>query len=145
MTKGHAYIGTSGWIYKHWGKDVFYPVGLPQKQWLSHYGQTFDTVEINSTFYNLPGKKVFDNWRKATPEHFLFVVKANRFITHMKKLNEPEIAVQRILENISGLCEKLGPVLFQLPPLWNLDAARLQDFLAYLRQQTTITNLRVVF
>ncbi len=145
MTRGHACIGTSGWIYRHWGKDVFYPSGLPQKKWLSYYCQTFDTVEINSTFYNLPGKKVYENWYQATPENFLFVVKANRFVTHMKKLNEPETTMQPMLENMSGLREKLGPILFQLPPFWNLDETRLRNFLAYLRQQDIIANLRVVF
>ncbi len=145
MSKGHVYIGTSGWNYKHWGGGVFYPPDLPQRLWLPFYCQYFDTVEINNTFYHLPEKKVFENWRKTTPENFLFVVKASRFITHMKKLKEPETSTKRFLENASGLGNKLGPILFQLPPFWNLDLARLEDFLTYLQRQTVVKPFHVAF
>lgn len=142
MKKNQFRIGTSGWNYKHWS-GVFYPQDLKQKDWLRHYCQFFDSVEINNTFYHLPKKEVFEKWRKSVPDHFLFIVKASRFITHMKKLKEPEVSAKKFLENLSGLEEKLGPVLFQLPPFWNLNLQRLTDFLEYLSRQTIIRNLRV--
>ena len=82
-------IGCSGYVYKHW-KGVFYPEGLPANRWLEHYAQFFSTVEINSTFYAMPGAKTFEFWRAHTPDDFVFAIKANRLITHMKKLKDPQ-------------------------------------------------------
>lgn len=142
---GKSYIGTSGWNYPHWGDGVFYPRDLPQKKWLLYYCEVFNTVEVNSTFYHLPAKKVFENWKAKVPDNFLFIVKANRFITHIKKLGEPEVSTSKFLENTSGLGGKLGPILFQLPPSLNLDLTRLEQFLDYLAEQEIIPNLQVAF
>lgn len=143
MNQGRAFIGTSGWQYRHWGDGVFYPKELKQKQWFDYYCQYFDTVEINNTFYHLPGREVFENWRKKSPDNFLFVIKASRFITHLKKLNNPQESTQKFLQHAAGLGEKLGVVLFQLPPFWNLNLERLQKFVKYLRTQKIIPDLKV--
>jgi len=125
------HIGTSGWHYKHWLGN-FYPSGFKPAQMLPHYLQYFRTVEINNSFYKLPSAETFAAWRAATPPDFLFAVKGSRFISHMKKLKEPHLHLQRFLGNVEALQEKLGPILFQLPPLWNYNEQRLADFLAAL-------------
>ena len=125
------HIGTSGWSYKHW-RGTFYPTDLKEKDWFSFYRQYFDSVELNSSFYHLPPEKTFANWRKAVPDHFLFVVKASRYITHMKKLHDTQESVDYFFKNVGALKEKLGPILFQLPPGWQVNAQRLVEFLAYL-------------
>ncbi|MBC7229940.1 MAG: DUF72 domain-containing protein [Actinobacteria bacterium] len=124
-------VGTSGWHYPHW-KGVFYPEGLRGGEWLPFYASRFDTVEINNSFYRLPGREVFSSWARVAPPGFLFAVKASRYITHMKKLREAEDALAVFLENSSALGDKLGPILFQLPPRWKRDAARLAGFTAML-------------
>jgi uncharacterized protein YecE (DUF72 family) len=124
-----ALIGTSGWSYKHWEDGVFYPPGLPPREQLPFYAQHFQSVEINYSYYHLPPREQFTAWRTATPDGFLFAVKASRYLTHMKKLNEPEEPLQRLLDHASGLDEKLGPVLFQFPRLWKLNLERLGEFL----------------
>lgn len=96
---------------------------------LPYYAEHFHTVEINNSFYRLPEKKTFDQWRDAVPAGFVFSVKASRFITHMKKLKDPEPSLATFVERIEGLCDKLGPVLFQLPPYWGLNLERLKSFL----------------
>ena len=128
---GTAYIGTSGWNYNHW-VDVLYPKGLPQSQWLARYGEEFDTVEINNSFYRLPERKTFEQWARSSPPGFTFAVKASRFLTHMKKLKDPEEPLNRILSHAAGLGAKLGPVLYQLPPWWKVNLERLRGFLALL-------------
>lgn len=128
MAKGKYHIGTSGWIYGHW-KGPFYPEGLPQSEWLEHYQEHFATAEINNSFYNLPERKTFENWRVRTADDFIFSVKANRYITHMKKLKDPEEPVGRFFSEAAGLGEKMGPVLFQLPPRWKASPERLRSFL----------------
>ena len=138
---GRFYIGTSGWNYKQW-QGSFYPADMKQSQWLEFYCQHFDTVEINNTFYHLPKNDVFKKWQESVPESFVFVVKASRFITHMKKLHEPQASTKNFLENASALHEKLGAVLFQLPPFWNVNEQRLEQFLEYISSQKIITNLR---
>jgi uncharacterized protein YecE (DUF72 family) len=97
---------------------VFYPKGLKPSEWLSYYARSFDAVEINYTFYRLPEKGVFEAWYEGTPPDFTFTVKASRFITHLKKLIDPQEHLPRMLENASELKDKLGVVLFQLPPRW---------------------------
>src|SRR5215210_5128802 len=113
-------IGCSGYSYKHW-RRVFYPENLPAARWLEHYIQFFNTVELNNTFYTLPGQKTFEFWRDRTPPGFVFAVKASRFITHMKKLKEPQEQLTAFLEKARLLGPKLGPVLYQLPPHWRFD------------------------
>lgn len=122
------YVGTSGWHYPHW-QGVFYPPGLPPAAWLEYYARHFSTVEINSSFYRLPGPEAVRTWCDATPADFLFSVKASRFITHMKKLKDAPAALERLLPVLARLGTKCGPVLFQLPPRWGCNAARLAEFL----------------
>jgi uncharacterized protein YecE (DUF72 family) len=125
---GEIRIGTSGWHYKHW-RGPFYPDDLPSSRMLEFYIQHFDTVEINNSFYKLPAADTFASWRDATPKGFLFTVKASRFLTHMKKLKDPEQGLGNLLPRVEVLKRKLGPILFQLPPFWNLDLDRLAAFL----------------
>jgi uncharacterized protein YecE (DUF72 family) len=124
-------IGTSGWVYKHW-RGLLYPEGLSQRRWFATYAGAFDTVEINNTFYRLPEARTFDAWREQAPPGFLYALKANRLLTHYKKLYEPEQPLKQFLENAARLKATLGPVLYQLPPNWGLDLPRLEYFLALL-------------
>ncbi|WP_205503677.1 DUF72 domain-containing protein [Rufibacter psychrotolerans] len=126
--KGTIYIGTSGWHYNHW-KGNFYPPSVTSKQFTQHYLRYFKTVEINNSFYRLPSAETFAAWRTSVPEDFLFAVKASRFITHMKKLKEPQQGLAQLLGNAQALEEKLGPILFQLPPAWRVNVERFQEFL----------------
>jgi uncharacterized protein YecE (DUF72 family) len=128
---GEVWIGTSGWHYKHWVGN-FYPPRLPSSRMLAHYIQHFDTVELNNTFYKLPAKTSLLTWRDSTPLHFHFAVKGSRFLTHMKKLNNAEEGLNRFLESVDVLNPKLGPILFQLPPNWELNLDRLAAFVALL-------------
>lgn len=122
------HIGTSGWHYKHW-LGVFYPAGTPPAKMFQFYAQHFDTVEINNSFYHLPAAKTFDNWRDSSPPKFHFAVKASRFITHMKKLKDPESSSEKFFLVADRLGRKLGPILFQLPPRWKVNVDRLAEFL----------------
>lgn len=124
-------IGTSGFHYKHW-KGPFYPEKCPASKMLDHYVKHFDTVELNNSFYRLPEAGAFDCWREATPDNFLFAVKASRFITHNKKLKDPENALDNLLERAAHLGPKLGPILFQLPPHWKVNPERLTNLLEIL-------------
>lgn len=122
------HIGTSGWHYKHW-RGTFYPEKLPPREYINYYLKYFQSVEINNSFYKLPSEATFRSWKESVPEDFVFAVKANRFITHMKKLKEPEQPIARFMQAVDFLEERLGPILFQLPPFWKLNLERLQDFL----------------
>jgi uncharacterized protein YecE (DUF72 family) len=122
------HIGTSGWHYKHW-KGQFYPPGLQPKDYLNHYLGFFRTVEINNSFYRLPAYETFAAWRESVPEGFVFAVKASRYITHMKKLKDPQQSLGTFMQQVVALEEKLGPILFQLPPRWHCDPTRLRQFL----------------
>jgi uncharacterized protein YecE (DUF72 family) len=128
---GQLRIGTSGWIYPHW-RGVFYPEKLPVQHWFRFYSQSFDTVEINNTFYRLPAPEVFVQWRKQAPPGFLYTVKVSRFLTHMKKLKDPVEPLKNILVRSRKLASHLGPLLYQLPPRWKCDVNRLRDFIAHL-------------
>jgi uncharacterized protein YecE (DUF72 family) len=142
-TSGQAFVGTSGWIYRDWGGGAFYPADLKPARWLGYYSERFETVEVNSTFYRLPEKRVFERWREETPGDFTFAVKASRFITHMKKLAQPQEHVARLLERASGLGIKLSVLLFQLPPSWKLNLERIEELGAFLRRQTIVPRVRV--
>ena len=124
-------VGCSGWQYKHWKGD-FYPPDLPQREWLAYYARHFDTVEVNNSFYRLPGEGVFDSWRSRTPPAFVFAVKASRFLTHMKKLKDPEEPIESLFSRTRELRGKLGPVLYQLPRQMQKNVERLAGFLALL-------------
>jgi uncharacterized protein YecE (DUF72 family) len=127
MARGRARVGCSGWQYKHWRGD-FYPADLPQARWFEHYAARFDTVEINNSFYRLPERETFAKWAQRAPMRFLFAVKASRFLTHMKKLKDPEEPLDRLFSRMRALGKHLGPVLYQLPPGWKLDLDRLTHF-----------------
>jgi uncharacterized protein YecE (DUF72 family) len=124
-------IGTSGWHYQHW-RGPFYAERCPTSKMLDFYIQHFDTVEINNSFYKLPSEETFACWRQATPRNFCFAVKASRFITHNKKLKDPENVLKNFLPRAEALREKLGAILFQLPPKWRVNVERLDEFLSVL-------------
>jgi uncharacterized protein YecE (DUF72 family) len=124
-------IGTSGYHYKHW-VGPFYPPKTSPRRMLGFYSQHFDTVELNNTFYRLPPESAFDDWRETTPPNFLFAVKASRFLTHNKRLKDPENALENLLPRAARLGKKLGPILFQLPPKWKVNPSRLEQLLEVL-------------
>jgi len=127
-TRAIARIGTSGWQYKHW-KGPFYPRNIPDAKLLDFYTGRFSTVEVNNSFYQLPAPKTVGKWRDNTPPDFVFSVKASRYITHMKKLNDPEQSIEKFFDMAQGFTDKLGPLLFQLPPRWRFNQDRLKNFL----------------
>ncbi|MGH9093742.1 MAG: DUF72 domain-containing protein [Acidimicrobiales bacterium] len=117
-------IGTSGWQYKHW-RGGFYPPGLPARSWLDHYVRGFATVELNNSFYRLPETSSFARWADAVPADFVMAVKASRYLSHVRRLRDPEEPVGRLLERAGELGVKLGPILLQLPPDMALEVDRL--------------------
>jgi len=124
-----SYVGTSGWQYRDW-RGRLYPPELPQRRWLEYYVTHFRTVEVNNAFYRLPERSTFEGWRARTPEGFVIAVKASRYLSHIRRLREPEEPVNRLLERARGLAGRLGPVLLQLPPSLPADAGLLADCLA---------------
>lgn len=124
-------IGTSGYHYKHW-VGRYYPAGIKPGDMLAHYLRDFDTVELNNTFYQLPNESTFDAWRRNTPANFLYAVKGSRFITHMIKLKDAERGLINFMPRAERLRGKLGPILWQLPPGWKVNAERLEEFLSVL-------------
>lgn len=131
QNKKRIHIGTSGWHYDHW-RGPFYPEDLPKERFLRHYGNFFDTVEVNNSFYQLPKNETFERWRRETGDDFIFSIKASRYITHMKKLKDPGKTLPPLLNGVDLLKEKLGPILFQLPPGWKPNPERLHNFLSTL-------------
>ena len=124
-------VGTCGFSYSHW-RGVFYPQGLPQGRWLEYYAQRFNAVEINNSFYRLPSTDQFKAWAGRTPPGFVFAVKASRFITHVRRLKAVDNSVATMFSRMEGLGEKLGPVLYQLPPDFQRDDAVLEEFVSVL-------------
>ncbi|HZA01525.1 MAG TPA: DUF72 domain-containing protein [Hyphomicrobiaceae bacterium] len=127
MPEARAHVGTSGWNYRWW-RGVFYPEDVPQRDWHSYYVRHFDTVEINATFYRLQRVETFERWRAAAPQGFVYAVKAGRFITHLKRLQDCEEPLANFLEGVRALGATLGPILYQLPPRFESDAGRLDAF-----------------
>ncbi|GAA0806756.1 DUF72 domain-containing protein [Spirilliplanes yamanashiensis] len=123
------HLGTSGWQYRDW-RGRLYPEKLPQRLWLEHYVTAFDTVEVNNAFYRLPERATFAAWRERTPPGFVVAVKMSRYLTHIKRLREPDEPVRRFLDRAGALGDKLGPVLLQLPPTLKADPAALDATLA---------------
>lgn len=121
-------IGTSGWHYGHW-RGPFYPPGLPVSRWLDYYAQHFDSVEVNNSFYHLLAPATVSEWYRDVPDHFLFAVKGSRYITHNKKLSDPKESLARFFAPVRRFRDKLGPIVFQLPPRWGCNAERLRLFL----------------
>jgi uncharacterized protein YecE (DUF72 family) len=129
---GRIWIGTSGYVYRHWRKGVFYPAEVRVREELAYYAERFPTVELNNPFYRLPTAEMFTRWRETTPDDFEFAVKASRYITHIKRLRGVADEVARFMERAEHLGTKLGPILFQLPPNQQLDIPRLAEFLPLL-------------
>lgn len=139
MNIGKLYIGTSGWCYNNWVGN-FYPRDLNKNKWLKYYSKYFNTVEINSSFYHLTRKETFNNWALQTPDNFVFVVKASRYITHIKKLVDCSEPFKKLLDSALGLGNKLGLFLFQLPPNLKKNIIKLEDFFKII-----LKNYRYVF
>lgn len=125
------HLGTSGWSYPHW-RLKFYPAGLASKHWLEFYARHFSTVEVNMTFYRFPKPETLRAWIDQTPPGFLFTLKANREITHLKKLRKVASEVRYFYILADSLKDKLGGILFQLPPSIKLDLGLLAEFLGSL-------------
>ena len=125
------HVGCSGWQYRSWRDGAFYPPKLPQRRWLEHYASVFDTVEVNSTFYRLAKPEAVARWIAETPPGFLLTVKASRYMTHIRRLQELEEPMRRFYAGIEPLVGsgKLGPVLWQLPANFKRDEERLADVL----------------
>lgn len=122
-----VFVGTSGWTYDHW-RGPFYPDGLVKAGWLKHYARTFSTVEVNATFYRSMRPSTYETWRAATPEGFIWSVKANRFVTHVRRLRDPGEPLALFLDSLEPLGDKLGPILFQLPTSLAFDADLVRSF-----------------
>ena len=134
-----VYIGTSGFSYPHWGKGVFYPKALPQKDWFEYYCQHFKTVELNVSFYRLPKKETFANWRAKAGPNFVFSVKGSRYITHIKRLKDCQEPLEKLFENAKAIRTQNAKrktqnvILWQLPPRMKANFERLEEFLSHLR------------
>ncbi len=122
-------VGTSGWQYASW-RGRFYPRELPQRGWLQHYADRFACVEVNNTFYNLPAAETFRRWGEQTPADFSFVLKLSRYLSHIRRLSDPEDSVRLFLERAEPLAAKTGPLLLQLPPTMRRDVDLLDAALA---------------
>jgi uncharacterized protein YecE (DUF72 family) len=133
---GETRIGTSGWLYPRWRK-TFYPEGLPHARELAYIASRMNSVELNGSFYSLQRAECYLQWREATPEGFVFAVKGSRFISHMKKLREPEGALANFFASgLLALGDKLGPILWQLPPNLGFDEQRMRAFFEALPRDT---------
>ena len=133
-----VHVGCSGWNYIDW-RETVYPKGLPARLWLEHYATLFDTVEVNSTFYRLPKRETVAHWVEVTPHDFVFSIKASRYLTHIKRLRDLGKYLGNLLEALEPLLEtaKMGPLLWQLPPTFQRDDARLS---AALEQMPKLRN-----
>lgn len=130
-------IGTSGWTYQHW-RGTFYPTGLRVADQLDHYAARFDTVELNGSHYRWPADKTVDGWRNRLPAGFTMAVKASRYLTHFRKLNDPGDWVERIVHTYRLLGEHAGPLLLQLPADLARDDDRVAHFLGLLPEQILV-------
>ena len=123
-----VWVGTSGWQYRDW-RGRFYPERLRQADWLEHYADRFQVVEVNNAFYRLPEASTFEAWARRTPDDFVVAVKVSRYLTHVKRLKDPAEPVDRFCSRAVHLGSKLGPVLLQLPPNLAVDLRALEDTL----------------
>jgi len=126
-----TYIGTSGWNYQHW-KPRFYP-NTPKAQWLSYCASQFNSIEVNSTFYRLQSEKTFLRWYRETPDYFRFAIKANRYLTHTKRLRNAEDSITLEKQHAQALGDKLAVVLWQLPGNFTININRLSHFIEALK------------
>ncbi|HUV71695.1 MAG TPA: DUF72 domain-containing protein [Clostridia bacterium] len=120
------YLGTSGYLYPHWRKGIFYPKNLPQKEEFNYYANILNSVEINSTFYGLPKPQTWETWEERAPENFIYSLKVSRILTHRQKLKNPRPAWEKFFAGAKNLKTHLGPILFQLPTNFSLNLARLK-------------------
>jgi uncharacterized protein YecE (DUF72 family) len=127
----NIHIGTSGWSYKEW-KGSFYPPKMPADEMLPYYAARFSTVEVNNSFYRIPSDRVLASWASQVPPEFRFVMKASRRITHHGRLKNEDGSLEYFLQAVNPLGHRMGPTLFQLPPTFKKDPARLQSFLTRL-------------
>ncbi len=141
--RDHPRIGCSGWNYKSW-RGKFYPADLRAKDWLRYYTSVFDTVEVNNTFYRLPEAATFACWRRQTPMGFVVTVKASRFLTHIKRLKDPEEPIERLFSRLKALGPRLGPVLYQLPPNFFRNDVNVDRLVTFLRAIPRRVNRRAV-
>lgn len=125
------HIGTSGWMYDDW-RGRFYPAEIPKTRWFSHYARHFATVEVNSSFYRLPSERAFQAWRDKAPDGFVYALKVSRYITHLKKLRDVEEPLRTFASRARLLGNRLGPLLYQLPPSLKRHDALLDAFLQLL-------------
>jgi len=132
--KPAIHIGTSGWSYKHW-KKIFYPEGLKQTDWLKFYADHFATTEINTSFYHLPATATTAHWKEKSPADFIFCPKMSRYLTHMKKLNDPEESMERFFDSFVPLKRKIGPVLVQLPASLGFHLDKAENFYKLCKKQ----------
>lgn len=136
--RGQVFIGTSGWSYAHW-RDAFYPPSLATGDFLAFYASLFPVVELNSSFYHLPREATIARWVSVTPRHFRFALKASRVLTHRLRLRDCAEPLGLFLRLARGFGDRLGPLLFQLPPGLHCDAALLADFLEFLPRDLRLT------
>ena len=134
-------VGTSGWEYRHW-VGPFYPRDLPRHRRLEFYAERFDTVELNNSFYRLPEADAFAAWADRVPEGFAFAVKASRYLTHLKRLRDPREPLDRLWSRARRLGDRLGPMLYQLPPRWRPNYERLAEFLAAIPRAPQALEIR---
>jgi uncharacterized protein YecE (DUF72 family) len=139
--RGHAYVGCSGWSYKHW-RGVVYDPALKTTEWFAAYTRHFSTVEINNTFYRLPEAGTFTAWRAQAPPGFVFALKVSQFGTHRLKLRDPARWLPNYVSRALLLGETLGPNLVQLPPRWKRDAGRLEEFFRFATAERSEAKLR---
>ncbi len=142
---GGVLVGTSGYNYPHWWNGVFYPSDVPQRKWLEFYATHLNAVELNVSFYRLPKKEVFKSWYERTPKGFSFAVKGSRFITHLKRLTDCREPLSLLLDHASPLKEKLGVMLWQLPPRFQFQKERLEEFCVLLSTLPRAKTLRHTF
>lgn len=122
------YLGTSGWYYKHWIGN-FYPKNLEKSKWLEFYSKKFNTVEVNASFYRLPFKNMINGWKDKTPNNFLLTFKGSRFITHKKKLKDTLKYLEKFHQRVKLVKQKLGVIVWQLPPQVKKDINLLENFI----------------
>lgn len=132
------WVGTSGWSYANW-RYLFYPKGLKQGEWIGFYSQHLNSVEVNATFYRPPQEKMLQGWAEKTPAEFVFAIKAWRTITHYRRLKDCAEPLESFLARLWPIRSKCGPVLFQLPPRFACDPARLEKFLKLLPEGQRFT------
>ncbi|WP_210586398.1 DUF72 domain-containing protein [Streptomyces sp. GESEQ-35] len=131
------FVGTSGWQYKDW-RGVLYPAECPMRLWLEEYAARFATVEVNNAFYRLPTRENFEAWRERVPPDFVVALKASRYLTHIKRLRDPQEPVHRLMVHAAGLGDRIGPVLLQLPPTLRADPGLLDACLACFPRGTRV-------